>query len=81
MAPLKQKWPGTQSASDSHGKAHLPAATLHRWATHIASLVQGSAAGPGVASGPLDAGGGEGATSADGGVDVDVTGDVAEGCA
>ena len=60
---MAQYEPWMQSLSDSHGKAHLPYCMLHLCVTHIVSLVQGSAAGPGVASCP----GGGAAVGCDGG--------------
>jgi hypothetical protein len=53
-APGVQIAPGAQSASVSHGKAHFPAAVLHRCAPHAESSVQAAAARPGRAREALE---------------------------
>lgn len=62
-----QRFPGLQSWSATHGQAHLPAATLHRWVRQFASVVHGKAIGDGVARVPAGAGAAVGAGAAAGG--------------
>ena len=56
--------PAAQSAGPTHGNEHFPAATLHLWVRHWASVVQGKPWGAGFmppAAGAAGAGAGTGA--------------------
>lgn len=66
QAPTWQRLGAMQSLSLWHGNTHLPNCVLQWASTHCASVLQGSASGPGVESGPAAAGAAAGAGAAPG---------------